>query len=256
MKDIRLICLLTLLVIDWNGFCQASGVVVLTRNGALITKDSINRGRAQLFVGMSIDSFKVWSPDPTEVATPVGVLLANNRAVFLNWVSNCPGLDSGSYRIKNGNSCWAQSTSPYLQAGNGLTRVGDTFMVTPRIMTSVTRSITTSTGATGFQVSATRDALVSYSATIVTTSTLGGGAIGTVVLEIAPTNSATASDWVEVGRMANGNVVGLAIAITNTNTQAGQLSCFVPAGYYVKLRSINTLGTPVYTYNSGREVLQ
>lgn len=120
---------------------------------------------------------------------------------------------------------------------------------------SESRSIVTGTGATGFQVSAGRSAFVNYNVTIVTTATIGGNTSGTVVLEIAPTNSATAGDWAEVGRYTNGQSISLALALQSVQTLAGQISGFIPAGYYAKLRSINNSGTPTYTYNSGQKVL-
>lgn len=125
-----------------------------------------------------------------------------------------------------------------------------------QLIQGATHSIVTGTGATGFQISATRNAFVDYSVTIGTTATIGGSASGTVVLEVAPTNSATPSDWVEIARFTNGQSVTLALALQSVQTLAGQLNGMVTAGYYAKLRSINNSGTPTYTYNTGREVLQ
>lgn len=119
-----------------------------------------------------------------------------------------------------------------------------------------THSFTTGTGATGFQVSASHDSEVRYNVTIATTATIAGGADGTVVLEMAPTNSATAGDWVEVGRFRNGQAISLALTLQSIQTTASQLTAFVPKGYYLKLRTINNVGTPTYTYNSGQEVLK
>lgn len=116
------------------------------------------------------------------------------------------------------------------------------------------RSITSSTGAAGFLISSTRNAFVNYSTTISTTATIGGNSSGTVVLEIAPTNSATPSDWVEIGRFTNGQSISLALVLQSVQTLAGQISGMIPAGYYAKLRSINNSGTPSYSYNSGQEI--
>lgn len=120
---------------------------------------------------------------------------------------------------------------------------------------STTRSIVTGTGATGFQVSSTRDSEVRYSSTITTTATIGGNSSGSVVLEIAPTNSAIAGDWIEVARCTNGQQITLAIALQSVQTIGCSISGFVPAGYYAKIRSINNAGTPGFAYNSGQEVL-
>lgn len=122
-------------------------------------------------------------------------------------------------------------------------------------VTSQARSIVTGTGATGFRPSATRDVFATYSLTIATTSTIGSNASGTVFLETAPTNSATPSDWVEVARFTNGQAVSLALTLQSVQTLAGAISGMIPSGYYAKLRSVNNVGTPVFTFNSGREVL-
>lgn len=120
---------------------------------------------------------------------------------------------------------------------------------------TASRSLTTSTGAAGFQLSSTRDSMVNYSATISTSVSLSGNSSGVVVLEIAPTNSATAGDWVEIGRTASGQSGTLVIGLTLNQVGGGQIGGVVPAGYFAKLRTINTAGTPTYTYNSGQEVL-
>lgn len=114
-----------------------------------------------------------------------------------------------------------------------------------------THSIVTGTGATGFQVSSTRPSNDCYSITVTSGSTLLAAVYGTVVLEIAPTNSATATDWVILGSTGGGDTVGLLHNGTNT----GQICGFVPAGYFAKLRSVTGAGTPTYSYNSGQEVI-
>lgn len=132
----------------------------------------------------------------------------------------------------------------------------DATSTSTRSMATTTRSIITGTGATGFQVSSTRDAEVRYSTTIVTTSNIAGSQNGTVVLEIAATNSATSTDWTELGRCTNGTAYTLAVAIQGVSTQACQIIGYVPSGFFAKIRSINNAGTPSFTYNSGQEILQ
>lgn len=117
------------------------------------------------------------------------------------------------------------------------------------------RSIVTGTGATGFQVSSTRDSHVSYSPKIVTTATIAGGQDGYVVLEIAATNSATAGDWKEIGRVENGQALSLALTLQSVQPVGSPLNGVVPAGWYAKLRSVNVTGTPTFTSVSGQEVL-
>lgn len=122
-----------------------------------------------------------------------------------------------------------------------------------RTMATSSRSIVTGTGATGFQVSSTRDANVNYSLTESVTASIGSASTVTVFLEIAPTNSATASDWFEVGRCTNGQTLTLAVALQSVQTVGCQVGGYVPAGYYAKLRSVTT-GTGSATFNTGQEV--
>jgi hypothetical protein len=104
-----------------------------------------------------------------------------------------------------------------------------------------------------YQPSSTRDTLVNYSVDVSTSATLLGGQTGTVFLEISP-SSTFASGVQEVGRFVNGNSVSLAIAITVTQSVTGTLSGYVPSGFYVRLRTANTTGTPTFNYRSGQEV--
>lgn len=112
---------------------------------------------------------------------------------------------------------------------------------------------TVAASANGFQLSTTRNVSVFYSVNINTTATIGGASDGYVVLEICATNSATASAWQEVSRTRNGQTISLAITLNSVQNIGGELMNIVPAGYYVRLRSVNTSGTPVFTYISGQE---
>lgn len=108
---------------------------------------------------------------------------------------------------------------------------------------------------TAFQVSATRDSQLTYSVDISCTSTLLGGQSGTVILEIA-SNSGFTTGVQEIAEFTNSNSVSLAIAITVTQINTACLNCFmVPAGYFIRLRTVNNSGTPTFTYKVGQEVL-
>lgn len=121
-------------------------------------------------------------------------------------------------------------------------------------ISSPTRSIVTGTGATGFQVSATRPAWVWYDLSVVTTASIAGNAAGDIFLEVAPTNSATAGDWVKKGTFGNAQALSLAITLQSVQTTKGQLGTYVPAGYYVKLRSSGS-GTVSYNFLESTEIL-
>lgn len=105
-----------------------------------------------------------------------------------------------------------------------------------------------------FQVSTTRDAMVSYSVEIGAAASLTGGQTGTVFLEIA-NDAAFTSGVQEIARFVNGNSVSLAIAITVNQNICGVLAGYVPAGKYARLRTANTAGTPSFNYRSGQEAL-
>ncbi len=128
----------------------------------------------------------------------------------------------------------------------------------PSFTNNASRSlVTVAAAANGVQISSTRVVLVSYSVTITATVQIGvvTNVSGYVVLEIAATNSATAGDWQEIARIGNGQNVGLALALSLTQAVTLTLNGIVPTGYYSRLRSVNTNGTPTYTYVSGQEVL-
>lgn len=123
-------------------------------------------------------------------------------------------------------------------------------------MSTDSRSIVTGTGATGFQVSATRDSVIRESVKVTTTATIGTPSEGYIVLEVAPTNSATAGDWVENGRCGNGQNVTLAALLQSVQVTVCQLNADVPAGYYAKLRSITISDTPTFAFVSGVKTIK
>lgn len=118
-----------------------------------------------------------------------------------------------------------------------------------RSQSSVSRSLNSA-----FQVSATRDSLVRYSVDISCTSTLISGQSGTVILEMA-TNSGFTTGVQTLSQFTNSNSVALAIAITVIQINTACVTGYVPAGNYVRLRTVNNTGTPTYTYQVGQEVL-
>jgi hypothetical protein len=99
-----------------------------------------------------------------------------------------------------------------------------------------------------FQVSATHDAFVSYTVQIAATISLTTGQSGTISIQLSPNNTT----YTTAGSFTNGNTGTLTIGLNLTNTQAGQVQAYVPAGYYVKLVSS---GTATSTYQTGQETL-
>lgn len=120
-----------------------------------------------------------------------------------------------------------------------------------------TRTIQTVAAAgNGWQLSATRNATAGYSVSISTTTSIGGPAAGYVVLEVCSTNSSTAASWTEIARTSNSQTATLAIALQLVTVNGSAMMGVVPAGYYVRLRSVVSSGTVSFAYLSGQEVLQ
>lgn len=120
---------------------------------------------------------------------------------------------------------------------------------TARSFAYVTRSLNAC-----FQVSSTRDALVSYAVDIQTTLSLTSGQAGTVYLETF-TNSGCTTGTQEVTRFVNGNTGVLTVGLSLTQNVTGTLTGIVSAGRWLKLRTENNTGAPVFTARPGQETL-
>lgn len=119
------------------------------------------------------------------------------------------------------------------------------------------RSLITSTAATGFQVSATRNAQVCYEGTISTTSSIGGPSAASVFLETADTNSTTPSDWATKAVQAYSNNITLAIVLNQAQGNNWSICRVIPAGKFVRIRSGSVTGTASVTINAQQqEVMQ
>lgn len=118
---------------------------------------------------------------------------------------------------------------------------------------SPTISLQTSTGAVGTQLSTTTGTWVSIAGQVSTTASIAGNASGDIIVEVAPTNSATAGDWVEWGRIGNSQALSLAITLQSVQIVKGQILAYVPAGYYIKARTAGS-GTVSYQLNTVKTV--
>lgn len=105
-----------------------------------------------------------------------------------------------------------------------------------------------------FQVSGTRDAMVSYSVDIATSLSLTTGQQGTVYLRIY-SDSGCSTGTQELTRFVNGQTGTLTIGLALTQNVTGTLTGIVPAGAYVQLVTQNNTGTPTFTARPGQEVL-
>lgn len=125
-----------------------------------------------------------------------------------------------------------------------------------RVSAGTNRSQSAATRAlnTAFQVSSTRDSIVSYSVQLTVTASITGGQNGDVVLEIASDSGfTTAVQTVAIAGL--GQTYTLAIALAGVQPQTGVVSGVVPAGYYVRMRTANNTGTPSFSVRAGQETL-
>lgn len=105
-----------------------------------------------------------------------------------------------------------------------------------------------------FQVSTTQDAIVNYSVDVASTISLTSGQTGTVVLEYAD-DSGISTNVKTVMSGVNGNTGSLTIGLNLTDTNTITVSGVVPQSKYVRIRTVNTTGTPTFTFRSAQEVL-
>lgn len=107
---------------------------------------------------------------------------------------------------------------------------------------------------TAFQVDPDSTAFVTYSVQCTVTATISGGQNGDVILEIASDQAFTQN--VQALSMAGlGQTYTLAVALQGVQPQTAIVSGWVPPGYWVRIRTSNNIGVPVYTYRGGQEVI-
>lgn len=105
---------------------------------------------------------------------------------------------------------------------------------------------------TAYQINATRPCWVTYSVQITVTANISSGQTGDVILEIA-SNAAFTTNVQTVAIAGLGQTYSLAVAIMGVQPQTGVVSGLVPPGYYARLRTVNTVGTPAYLFRAGQE---
>jgi hypothetical protein len=75
-----------------------------------------------------------------------------------------------------------------------------------------------------------------------------------VFLEVAPTNSAVAGDWVVNAQISNNQSFAGFFTLSSTQVMCFELVTYVPVGFFVKLRTTSS-GTASFLYQRGTEVL-
>lgn len=125
---------------------------------------------------------------------------------------------------------------------------------------SVTRTTSTispslvGTGATGTQVSSTKDSSVRFNVSTSTTSTIGGPSTSLIALKKCATNNATEGSWTTVATLENDQTITLALALNSVQVVKGQLYADIPAGWYYKLVNSGS-GTHTETAITGEQTI-
>jgi len=214
-----------------NARSRSAISLTTTGNGAATYNSSTGVLNVPVDAGGTVTSVGVSSSDFSISGSPVtssGNITAN---------LNTSGVSAGTYKSVT------VSTKGIVTGGSNIT-----YNNTPG------RSIVTvAAAANGFQISSTKDAIAHYSVTITTTVSLSGNSSGYILFEICPTNSSTASDWIEIDRVPSGQSGTLVVGLTLNQSGGGHVGGMVPTGWYARIRSVNVSGTPTYTYNSGQE---
>lgn len=125
--------------------------------------------------------------------------------------------------------------------------------VTTRTTSALTLALV-GAGATGTQISSTKDSSVKCTLSTSTTSTIGGPSTSAVALKICATNNATEGSWTTVGIFESDQTITLAIALQSIQIVKGQLCADVPAGWFVKLVN-NGTGTHAEAFVSGQQTI-
>lgn len=109
-------------------------------------------------------------------------------------------------------------------------------------------------GATGTQISATKDSTVRVNVSTSTTSTIGGPSTSVITLKKCATNSAIEGDWTVGPILENDQTITLAIVLNSIQALKAQLSIDVPAGWFVKLVASGT-GTHTEAFISAEKTV-
>lgn len=102
-----------------------------------------------------------------------------------------------------------------------------------------------------YQISSTRYTTISVSPQVSCSLSLTGGQAGEAILEISANGS---SGWIYCGQVSASNTGTLTIGLNTVQISGGELRQNLPPGYYWRLRTNNTTGTPTFTFNGGNEI--
>lgn len=120
--------------------------------------------------------------------------------------------------------------------------------------TSVISPSLVGTGATGTQVSSTKNSTVRLWLNESVTSSIGGAATAVINVKICATNNATEASWTTLGAFEEDQTVTLAIALQSVQVMKGMIEFDLPAGWYWKAESSGS-GTNSESIISGQQTI-
>lgn len=127
--------------------------------------------------------------------------------------------------------------------GNGTLGSFPSFTLTPSSIVSTARSLNTA-----YQESSTKYVDVRVSTSILCTLSLTGGQDGSIFLEYSADGS---TNWTFAGQSRTSNTGSLTLGLNTSQAGASQISVLLPPGYYWRLRTVNTTGTPTFAFLGG-----
>jgi hypothetical protein len=189
-------------------------------------------------------------PAPGEIELLIGAVTKwDYPATFWEYDDTSSATDNWT-----GNPLTSTVIKPTLAGSTGRWLKRDmTFQVTQRITSAQTLSLV-GTGATGTQISSTKDSTVRFNVSTSTTSTIGGPASSVVTLKKCATNSATEADWTSAGVVQSDQTITLAVVLQSVQVVRGMLTTDVPAGWFVKLVNSGS-GTHSESFISGEKTI-
>lgn len=181
-----------------------------------------------------------------------GVTQILNKPIVVSAFANDAGYVDATALATKQNLLTTGTTAQYFR--------GDLSLATFPAIPSTARTTSTlslslvGTGATGTQISATKDSTVRCTVSTSTTSTIGGPATSVVALKICATNNVTEGSWTTVGTIESDQTITLAIVLQSIQIVKGQICADVPAGWFVKLVNSGT-GTHAEVSVSGQQTI-
>ena len=222
-------------------------------------------------------SYTEMSPSPMSTDSlsegSTNLYFTNTRAISALSASlagkyNNPTGSTSQYIRGDGSIVAFPSTGVATSSTNGLMSAGDKAKLDayPAYQSRVFNNspavsiVTTAAAANGTRLSTTRDISVNYSFTIIANASglLAGASSAYIVLEICATNSAVASDWIEIGRIGNGQTFTSLLTLQSSQPIGGSFGGKIQTGWYHRKRFVTVSGAgaqlPTIAYNGGQEV--